>query len=116
MLPSTASSEETRVGEPSEWRDASLMLRLQHEGNPNALSRALMKGQLAHTLMKQDRGDERADTLFRSAVSMLAASLANNSLGLEISCFRQAKLKARHKDWRGAAGYAELGVKIDGGM
>jgi hypothetical protein len=75
------------------------LLQSQPDGNPNALSHALMEGQLAYALMEQHK-DEQAEALFQSAVSTVAASPANESLGYALICLRYAKLKARHKDWR----------------
>jgi tetratricopeptide (TPR) repeat protein len=88
------------------------LLRPNPDGNSNELGRALIGGQLAHVLMQQHK-DEHADALFRSAVSTVAASPLNASLPYGIMCVRYGKLKARHKDWREAAGYLERGVKIE---
>jgi tetratricopeptide (TPR) repeat protein len=88
------------------------LLRPQPNGRPNALSRALIEGQLAYALMQQHQ-DGRADAMFQSAVSTVAASPQNESLLYALICLRYAKLKARHKDWREAARYLERGVKIE---
>ena len=84
----------------------------QPNGRPNALSRAFIEGQLAYVLVQEHR-DERADALFQSAVSALAASPENESLGCALMCLRYAKLKAQHKDWREAVLYLKRGVKIE---
>jgi tetratricopeptide (TPR) repeat protein len=88
------------------------LLRPQPNGRPNGLTRALIEGQLAYALMLQQK-NERADVLFHSAVSTVAASSGNGSLAYALMCLRYAKLKARHKDWREAIGYLERGVKIE---
>jgi tetratricopeptide (TPR) repeat protein len=88
------------------------LLRFQPNGRPNALTRALVEGQLAYALMLQQK-NERADVLFHSAISTVAASSGNGSLAYALMCLRYAKLKARHKDWREAARYLERGLKIE---
>jgi tetratricopeptide (TPR) repeat protein len=88
------------------------LLRPQPNGRPDALSRALIEGQLAYVLMQQHK-DERADALFQSAVATVAASPANESLDYALLCLHYAKLKAQHKDWSEAVRYLELGVKIE---
>jgi tetratricopeptide (TPR) repeat protein len=88
------------------------LLHPQPNCRPNALSRALIEGQLAYAVMQQHM-NERADALFQSAVSTLAASPENESLGYALMCLRYAKLKAQHKDWREATLYVERGVKIE---
>jgi tetratricopeptide (TPR) repeat protein len=80
-------------------------------GKLSELSRAHIGGQLAHVLTQQHE-DERAEALFESAVSTLAASPLNTSLTYGIICTRYGKLKARKKDWHKAAIYLERGVKI----
>ena len=84
----------------------------QPSGRSSALNHAFIEGQLAYALMHQHK-DERADALFQSAVSTVAASSENESLGYAILCLRYATLKAQHKDWREAIRYLELGVKIE---
>jgi tetratricopeptide (TPR) repeat protein len=71
-----------------------------------------MEGQLAYALMEQNK-DEQAEALFQSAVSTVAASPANESLGYALICLRYAKLKARHKDWQESVRYLDQGVKIE---
>ena len=88
------------------------LLQSQPDGNPNALSHALMEGQLAYALMEQHK-DEQAEALFQSAVSTVAASPANESLAYALICLRYAKLKARHKDWQESVRYLDQGVKIE---
>jgi hypothetical protein len=88
------------------------LLHRQPYGSPNALTRALMEGNLAYALMQQHKG-EQAAALFQSAVSTLAASPASESLGYALICLRYAKLKAQHKEWYEAARYVERGVKIE---
>jgi tetratricopeptide (TPR) repeat protein len=88
------------------------LLRPRASGAPNALTRAQLEGKLAYALMQQHK-DARADAMFQSAVSTVAASAANESLGYALICLRYAKLKAQHKDWSEAARYVERGVKIE---
>ena len=87
------------------------LLRPKPNGSPSELSRALIGGQLAYVLMQQHKA-EQADALFQSALSTIAASPSNESLGYAIICLRYAKLKAQHKDWGEAVLYLERGVKI----
>jgi tetratricopeptide (TPR) repeat protein len=88
------------------------LLQSQPDGNPSALSHALIEGQLAYALMEQHK-DEQAEALFQSAVSTVAASPANESLEYALICLRYAKLKARHKDWQESVRYLDQGVKIE---
>jgi tetratricopeptide (TPR) repeat protein len=89
-----------------------LLLQPKPAGHLNELTRALIEGQLASVLMHQHK-DERADALFRSAVSTAATSQLNGSLAYALMCLHYGKLKAQHKEWREAADYLERGVKIE---